>query len=53
MCKYEKGNLDTVIIEHAKESRTVMFGEIHDTVISGSPPPIEDSRYVISLLPEL
>jgi len=53
MCQYEKGNLDTVIIEHAKESRTVMFGEIHDTVLSGSEPPIEDSRYVISLLPEL
>jgi len=53
MCRYEKENVDTVIIEHAKESRVVMFGEIHDSVLSGSPPPIEDSRYVISLLPEL
>ncbi|GEM_PF-2684343 len=53
MCQYEKETLDTVIVEHAKESQTVMFGEIHDTVLSGSPPPIEDSRYVISLLPLL
>jgi len=30
-----------------------MFGEIHDSVISGSPPPIADSSYVISLLPAL
>lgn len=53
MCRYEKENVDTIIIEHAKESQVVMFGEIHDTVFSDSPPPIEDSRYVISLLPRL
>jgi hypothetical protein len=53
MCQYEKENLDTVIIGHASESQIVMFGEIHDTVCSESPPPVADSRYVISLLPEL
>lgn len=53
MSQYEKGNIDTVIIEHAKESQTVMFGEIHDSVTEGSPPPIADSYYVISLLSEL
>jgi hypothetical protein len=30
-----------------------MFGEIHDNVCAGSPPPVEDSEYVISLLPSL
>lgn len=50
MCRYEKGNIDTVILHHASQSQTVMFGEIHDTVRAGAPPPLEDSRYVITLL---
>jgi hypothetical protein len=53
MCQYEKGNIDTVILEHAKLSQTVMFGEIHDTVLTGAPAPVGDSLYVVSLLPEL
>ena len=53
MSKYEKGNIDTIIIAHAKECRTVMFGEIHDSIFAGSPPPIADSHYVISILPQL
>ncbi len=53
MCQYEKGNIDEIILGHAEESQTVMFGEIHDTVVADAPPPVEDSRYVISLLPAL
>jgi hypothetical protein len=53
MCQYEKGNIDTIILEHARKSQTVMFGEIHDTVLAGTPAPVGDSRYVASLLPEL
>lgn len=53
MCQYEKTNIDQIILYHAKMNQTVMFGEIHDTVIIGYPPPIEDSRYVISLLYDL
>ena len=50
MCQYEQDNIDTVIIEHAKASQTVMFGEIHDTALADLPPPIEDSLYVATLL---
>jgi hypothetical protein len=50
MCEYEKGNIDTIIIEHAKTCQTLMFGEIHDTVLEGTPSPIEDSLYLITLL---
>jgi hypothetical protein len=53
MCQYEKGNIDTVIIAHAKLSQTIMFGEIHDTVLSGGPAPVGDSLYVASLLSKL
>ncbi len=53
MCQYERGNIDEIILGHAEESQTVMFGEIHDSVLADSPPPVEDSRYVISLLPAL
>lgn len=53
MCQYEKDNIDTIIIEHAKTCQTVMFGEIHDSVIVGDPSPIEDSLYVITLLLKL
>jgi hypothetical protein len=53
MCQYEKGNIDAIILEHAKLSQTVMFGEIHDTVLAGAPAPVGDSLYVASLLPEL
>lgn len=50
MCRYEEENIDTVILGHAAESRVVMFGEIHDSVVADDPPPLEDSLYVISLL---
>ena len=40
MCGYEKENIDTVILAHARESRSVMFGEIHDSVVAGAPPPL-------------
>ncbi len=53
MCQFEKENIDTVILNHARESRTVTFGEIHDTVLADAPLPVEDSMYVISLLPKL
>jgi hypothetical protein len=53
MCQYEKTNIDQIILYHAKINQTVMFGEIHDVVIIGYLPPIEDSRYVISLLYDL
>lgn len=53
MCEYEKGNIDEIIIEHAGKSRTLMFGEIHDSVLEGTPPPLADSEYVVSLLPAL
>jgi hypothetical protein len=53
MCQYEKTNIDQIILYHASINQTIMFGEIHDTVIMGYPPPIEDSRYVISLLDDL
>jgi hypothetical protein len=53
MCQYEKGNIDAIILAHAKLSQTVMFGEIHDTVLAGAPAPVGDSLYVVSLLPEL
>ena len=53
MCSYEKENIDAVILGHARENRTVMFGEIHDSVVAGTPPPLEDSLYVISLLEKL
>jgi hypothetical protein len=53
MCQYEKGNVDTVIIEHAKTCQTVMFGEIHDSVVKRNPAPVEDSLYVITLLLKL
>jgi hypothetical protein len=53
MCQYEKENIDKIIIENAKECQTLMFGEIHDSVLVGSLPTIEDSNYVISLLPEI
>ena len=53
MCQYEKQNIDAIILGHARESKTVMFGEIHDRVVADSPPPLADSRYVISLLGQL
>lgn len=53
MCRYEQDNIDTLIIEHAKASQTVMFGEIHDTALADLPPPIEDSLYVATLLTRL
>ena len=53
MCQYEKANIDEIILSRAKESQTVMFGEVHAAVIAGDPPPVEDSRYVISLLKSL
>lgn len=53
MCGFEKENIDTIILANAAENRIVMFGEIHDSVIAGSPPPLEDSLYVISLLQRL
>ncbi len=53
MCQYEKGNIDTIILKHAKISQTVMFGEIHDSVLSGAPAPVGDSLYVVSLLLKL
>jgi hypothetical protein len=53
MCQYEKDNIDIIIIEHAKMCQTVMFGEIHDSVIEGIPSPVADSQYVISLLSKL
>jgi hypothetical protein len=53
MCQYEKSNIDTIIIEHAKTCQTVMFGEIHDNVLEGMPSPVEDSLYVITLLLKL
>ncbi len=53
MCQYEKGNIDAIMIEKAKNCQTLMFGEVHDNALAGNPPPIEDSLYVISLLPKL
>lgn len=53
MCQYERGNIDALIVEFAKRCQTVMFGEIHDTVLEGAPSPVEDSLYVVSLLPGL
>jgi hypothetical protein len=53
MCGYEKSNIDTIIIEHAKTCQTVMFGEIHDNVVQGMPAPVADSSYVITLLSKL
>lgn len=53
MCQYEKGNIDEIILSRAQESQTVMFGEIHDSVMADDPPPLEDSSYVISLLQSL
>ncbi|MEJ2639768.1 MAG: hypothetical protein P8010_09350, partial [Desulfosarcinaceae bacterium] len=53
MCQYEKGNIDAIILTHAKVSQTIMFGEIHDTVLAGTPAPVGDSLYVVSLLPSL
>ena len=53
MCQYEKQNIDAIILAHARESKTVMFGEIHDSVVAGTPPPVEDSCYVITLLGQL
>ena len=50
MCQYEKENIDSVILWHARQSRSLMFGEIHDSVMPGTPPPLEDSLYVISIL---
>ena len=53
MCQYEKGNIDAIIIDHARDSQTIMFGEIHDNALVGSLAPIADSIYVTSLLPRL
>jgi hypothetical protein len=53
MCQYEKGNIDTIILEHSKISQTVMFGEIHDSVLAGAPAPVDDSLYVVTLLLKL
>ena len=53
MCQFEEGNIDALILSHAQLSRTVMFGEIHDTVLAGAPAPVGDSLYVASLLPDL
>ncbi|MGD9211268.1 MAG: hypothetical protein PVI90_10855, partial [Desulfobacteraceae bacterium] len=53
MCQYEKENIDEIILSQAQKSQTLMFGEIHDTVIPGNPPPVGDSLYVISLLKRL
>jgi hypothetical protein len=53
MCQYEKGNIDAVILSHARDHQTIMFGEIHDSVLVGAPRPLEDSLYVISLLDDL
>jgi hypothetical protein len=53
MCKYEKSNIDTIILEHAKTCQTIMFGEIHDNALEGMPAPVQDSSYVATLLPLL
>lgn len=53
MCEYEKSNIDTIILEHAKACQTIMFGEIHDNALEGMPPPVQDSIYVVTLLAQL
>ena len=53
MCEYEKSNIDTIILEHAKTCQTIMFGEIHDNALEGMPPPVQDSIYVVTLLAPL
>jgi hypothetical protein len=53
MCQHEKENIDTVILNNARNNQTVMFGEIHDSVIIDEPQPLEDSLYVITLLEPL
>ena len=53
MCEYEKSNIDTIILEHARTCQTIMFGEIHDNALEGMPAPVKDSIYVATLLARL
>ncbi len=53
MCEFEKSNIDTIILEHAKTCQSIMFGEIHDNALADMPAPVQDSIYVVTLLGRL
>lgn len=44
---------DDIVMQQAEENIIVMFGETHAAVLKGEAPPVQDSDYVMSLLPAL